>query len=64
MYIFVPEAKNLTILDYFIEFLFKLFTIIELLKEVINWCGWIPMYCHAIKIGCDVGGGDGSVLSV
>ena len=32
MYIVLPEAKNLTILDYFIEFLSKLFTNFDLMK--------------------------------
>ena len=37
-------------------------SIIELLKEVSNWCGWIPMCSHAIRIGYKVVGGVGSVL--
>ena len=64
MYDIVAEAKKFTVIDYFIAFFCELFSIIEMLKQVRNWCGWIPTYSHAIKIGCEVGGGDGSVLSV
>ena len=64
MYIVVAEAKNLTVIDYFVSFSCKLFSIIEPLKEVINWRGWIPTCSHAIGFGCEIGGGDGSVLSV
>ena len=39
-------------------------SIVELLEEVNDWCGWIPMCSHAIKIGCEVRGGDGSVFSI
>ena len=64
MYIAVSEAKNLSVIDYFIAFLCGLFSVVDILKEVCNGCGWIPTRSHAIKICCEVGGGDGSVLSV
>ena len=64
MYIVVAEAKNLAVVDYFIAFFCKRFSVIEMLKEVRNGCGWIPMCSHAFKIVCEVGGGDGSVISV
>ena len=64
MYIVLKEAKKLAVIDYFIAFLCEFFSVIELLKEVINGCGWIPTFNHAIEICCEVGGGDGSILSV
>ena len=64
MYVFISEAKNFTVVDYFISFFCEVFSMIELFKEVRNWCGWIPTCSHAIEILCVVGGGDGSVLSV
>ena len=64
MYIVVAEAKKLAVIDYFISLFCKLFSVIELLKEVSNGCGWIPTRSHAIKICPDGGGGDGSVISV
>ena len=54
----------MTVVEYFIALIHRLCSVVELLKEVINWCGWIPPYIHAIKIGCEFGGVDGSVLSV
>ena len=64
VYVVVAETKKLTVIDYFIAFFCELFSIIEMLKEVSNWCRWIPAYSHAIKVGCEAGGGNGSVLSV
>ena len=64
MHLVLAEAKNLTIIDYFIVFFFEVFSIIEMLKEVRNWCGWIPTCSQAIIIGCEVRGGAGSILSV
>ena len=64
MYIFVAEAKKLSVIAYFIDFFCKLFSVIELFKEVSDGCGWIPTRSHAIKIFCEVGGGDGSVIGV
>ena len=64
MYIFVAEANNLAVVYYFIAFFCKLFSVIDILKEFSNGCGWIPIRIHAIEICCEVGGGDGSVLSV
>ena len=64
LYIFVSEANKLAVIDYFIAFFCELFSIIELLKEASNGCGWIPICSHAIEICCDVGGCDGSLLSV
>ena len=64
MYIVVAKAKKFAVIDYFIAFFCKLLSIIEPLKEVSNGCGWIPMRSHAIEICCEVGGGDGSVISV
>ena len=64
MYIVVAEAKKLTVIDYFIALFWELFSIVDLLKEASNWCGWIPTCSHAIEIGCEVGIGDGSVLEV
>ena len=39
MYIFVAEAKNLAVIDYFIDFFWKFVSVIELLKEINNGCG-------------------------
>ena len=64
MHVVVAGTKKLTVIDYFIAFFCKLFSIIELLEEVSDWCEWIPTCGHAIKIGCEIGGGDGSILSV
>ena len=64
MYIVVAEAKKLAVIDYSIAFFCKLFSVVKLLKEVRNECGWIPTRSHAIKILCEVGGGDVSVLSI
>ena len=64
MHVVVAEAKKLTVADYFIALFCEVFSIIEILKEVIDWCGFIPTCSHAIGIGCEVGRGDGSVLSV
>ena len=64
MYIFVSEAKKLAVVDYFIAFFCEFFSIIGMLKEVRNGCGWIPTRSHTIKICCEVEGGDGSILSV
>ena len=50
MFIVLAEAKKLAVIDYFIDFLCELFSIIELLKEVSNGCGCIPECSHAIKI--------------
>ena len=64
MYIVVAEVKKLAVIDYFIVFFCNFFSILDLLKEFSNWCGWIPMCIHTIKIICEARGGDGSVLSV
>ena len=56
--------KKLAVIDYFIAFFCQLFSVIEMLKEVRNGCGCIPTCSHAIGICCEVGRGDGSVLSV
>ena len=64
MYIVVAEANKLAVVDYFIDFFWELFSFVELFKEVSDGCGWIPTHSHAIKNFCEVGGGDGSVLSV
>ena len=64
MHIIVAEAKKLTIIDYFVAFFCKVFSIIELLEEAGNWRGWIPMASHAIGILCEIGGGNGSVIGV
>ena len=64
MYIVVSETKKLAVVDYFIAFFCELFSVIGMLKEVSNGCGWIPTRSHAIEIFCEVGGGDGSILSV
>ena len=64
VYVVVLEAKKFTDVDYFVAFFWKVFSIVELLKEVRNWCWWIPTSSYAIEIGCDVVGGCGSVLSV
>ena len=52
------------VIDYFIAFFCEFFSVIELLKEVSNECGWIPTCSHAIKNFCEVGGDDGSAISV
>ena len=64
MHVVIADEKKFTVIDYFIEFFWKVFSVIEMLKEVNDWCGWIPTWSHAIEIGCEVGGGNGSVLSV
>ena len=64
MHVVISEAKKFTVIDYFIAFFCKVFFVVEMLKEVSDWCGWIPTYSHAIEIDFEVGGGDGSVLSV
>ena len=64
MYIVLAEAKKLAVIDYFIAFFCELFSVIELLKEVSNGCGWTPTPSHAIEICCVFRGGDGSILSV
>ena len=64
MDIFVTEAKKLTVVDYFDAFCCELFSVIELLEEIGNWCRWIPTCSHAIEIGSDIGVGYGSGLSV
>ena len=64
MQIFVAEAKKFTVIDYFIDLFFNTFPVVELLEDVSNWCGWIPTCSNAITIVCEVGVGDGSVLSV
>ena len=64
MYIVVVDAKRYDVIYYFIAFFCGFFSVIELLKEVSNGCGWIPTRSHAIKIFCEVVGGDGYVLSV
>ena len=64
MYIFVAESKKLTVVDSLISFFCKLFSVVEMLKEVSKWCGWIPTCSHAIKKFCEVRGVDGSILSV
>ena len=60
----IPEAKKLAVIDYFIDFFCEIFSVVEMLKEVSNGCGWITTCSHALKNFCEVGGGDGSVLSV
>ena len=64
MYIFVAEAKKLAVINYLISFFCEFFSVIELLKEVRNGCGYIPTRSHAINFFHEVRGGDGSVLSV
>ena len=64
VYIFVAERKNLAVIDYLIDLFCGFFSVLELLKEVSNGRGWIPTCSHAIGIRCEVGGVDGSVLSV
>ena len=64
MHIVVAEAKKLTVVDYFIVFCRKVFSTIELLGEVSDWYGWIPTYSCVVKIGCEIGVCDGSLLSV
>ena len=64
MHVVVAEAKKLTVIGYFAAFFCEVFSVIELLKEASDWCGWIPTCSHTINIGCDVGGCDGSVLNV
>ena len=64
MYIVVAEEKKLAVIDYLIDLFLGLFSVIDLLKEVSNGCGWIPTCSHAIEIRCEVGGGDGSVIIV
>ena len=64
VYIVVVEVDKLTVIYYFIALFCELFSIIELLKEVSNWCEWIPMCSHAFEIGCEVRGGDISVLLI
>ena len=64
MYIIVAEANKLTVIDYLIYLFCELFSIIDMLKEVSNWCGWIPTCSHVLGIGCEVGGGDGYVLII
>ena len=39
----MTEENKLDVIDYFIALFCKLFFIIELLKEVSNGCGWIPV---------------------
>ena len=64
IYIVVAEAKKLAVINYLISFSCKLFSVVELLKQVRYWYGWIPTCFHTIKIGYEVGGGDISVLRV
>ena len=64
MHVVISEAKKFTVINYFIAFFCKVFSFIEMLKEVSDWCGLIPTYSHAIKIDCEVVVGDGSVLSL
>ena len=64
IHVVIAEAKNFTVVDYFIAFFCEVFSIIDLLKEVSYWFGWIPTCSHAIKIGCEVRGSDVFVLSV
>ena len=47
-----------------VAFFWKIFSIVDLLNEVINWCGLILTCSNAIKIDFEVGWGDGSILSV
>ena len=42
MYAVVEEANKLTVVYYLIAFFCKVFSIVDLLKEVIDWCGCIP----------------------
>ena len=63
VYIVVAEAKKLIVVDYLIAFFCELFSIIELLKDFSNFCGWIPTCSHAIGIGYEVGRCVGSVFS-
>ena len=64
MYIVVAKENKLAVIDYLIYRFCGLFSVIEMLKEVSNGCGWIPMCSHAIEICFEVRGGDGSALSV
>ena len=64
MHVVISEAKNFTVIDYFIAFFCKVFSVVEMLKEVSDWCGWIPTYSHEIEIDCEVVVGDGYILSV
>ena len=64
VYIVIAEAMTLTVIDYFIDLFCELFSIVELLKEVRSWCGWIPMCSHVIMIGYKVVGSGGSILSL
>ena len=54
----------MAIIDYFIAFFCKFFSITELLKEVRNGYGWVLTCSHAIEIFCEIGGDDGYVLSL
>ena len=64
MHIFVAEAQKLTVIDYLVPFCFKIFSIIELLEKVGNWCGCIPTGNHAVENFCEIRGGDGFIISV
>ena len=64
MYIVVVKAKKLDVIDDLISFFCEFSSVVELLKEVSNGCGWIPTCSRAIEILCEGGGGDGSILSV
>ena len=64
MHVVVEEAKKFTVIYYLFAFCCDICSVIELLEMVGNWRGQISMGSNAIKIGCDIGGGDGSKLSV
>ena len=64
MHVFIAEAKKFTVIEYLIVFFCKVFSVIDMLKYVSDWCGWIPTCIHVIEVGCEVGGGGGSVLGV
>ena len=64
MLIVLAESKKLTVIDYFVTFFWKVFSVIELMEEVVNWRGWSPTGIHAIVIGYEIIVDDGYVLSV
>ena len=53
-YIVVAEAKKLIFVDHFISLFCQFVSIVDILKEVGNWCWCILTCSHGIKIGCEV----------
>ena len=64
VHIVVAEENKLTVVDYFVAFLRKFFSLIDFLEEEGCWHGFIPTGSHVIKIGSEIGEYNSSILSV